>query len=96
MTGAKQYHARCPHLEGRPAETAMASQISRSNKRFHLKENRVADEVDQGDLESWLDQCEEQDAAAVVVCNYSRCRRVLLLDGGAEVLHDGVDGGDNR
>jgi len=95
MTGATQYHVRCPHLSDRPAETSMASQISASNKRRHLKEDRVAPDVSHADLEAWLDQCEEQDAGAVVVCNVQRCRRVLLVGGGVDqVLHKGVGGLD--
>jgi len=77
MAGAKQWRVKCPHVDDRPAETAMASEVSQNNKGYWAREGRVPDGVDAKQLGQIL----EDASGTIVVCN--ACRRVLELDGSA-------------
>ena len=79
MAGAKQWRVPCPHLDERPPETCMASEVTDSNKDHWRREDRVPDGVDASDLGDLLDHA----SGRVVVCN--SCRRVMQLDGSGGV-----------
>jgi len=82
MAGAKQWRVECPHIEDRPAETCMASEITANNKGHWAREDRVPDGVDADDLGDVL---ERTGGDTVVVCN--SCRRVLILGDEREVVY---------
>jgi len=82
MAGAKQWRIECPHIDERPRETCMASEITANNKGHWARENRVPDGVDAEDLKDVL---ERADGDTVVVCN--SCRSVLILGDEWEVVH---------
>lgn len=79
MVGAKQWRVPCPHLDERPRETCMASEVTDSNKDHWRREDRVPDGVDASDLGDLLDRA----SGRVVICN--SCRRVMQLDGSGGV-----------
>lgn len=86
-SGARQWRLPCPHLDGRPAERAMHSEVSQNNVRFFPKEDRVTSDVSQADLEDWLEQADHQ-SGSLVACN--QCRRVkIVVDGDIDVVHEG-------
>lgn len=65
----------------------MHSQVSRNNRQYFLEEDRVTDDVDLNQLDGWLQEADDTDAA-VLVCN--QCRRVKLVgDGDRDVRHGG-------
>jgi len=82
MTGAKQWRVECPHIEGRPGETCMASEVTANNKGLWAREDRVPEGVHADDLGDVL---KEADGDTVVVCN--SCRRVLILGDEREVVY---------
>jgi len=82
MAGAKQWRVKCPHIDGRPRETCMVSEITPNNKGYWAREGRVPDGVDADDLGDVLEQA---DGDTVVVCN--SCRRVMILGDEFEVVY---------
>ena len=82
MGGATQWRIECPHIEDRPSELCMASEVSANNKGHWARENRVPDGVDASDLGEVLEKADDD---PVVVCN--SCRRVIILGNEYEVVH---------
>ena len=82
MAGAKQWRVECPHIDERPGETCMASEVTANNKGLWAREDRVPEGVDADDLGDVL---EEAGGDTVVVCN--SCRRVLVLGDEREVVY---------
>lgn len=88
-SGARQWRIPCQHLDGRPAERAMHSEVTRSNLRFFASEARVTGDVSESELREWLTKAEKDDGS-LVVCN--DCRRVKITDrddGNRVVVHGG-------
>jgi hypothetical protein len=50
MAGAKQWRIKCPHLDGRPSDRAMASEVIDNNKGHWQREHRIPNGVDANDL----------------------------------------------
>lgn len=87
QSGARQWHVTCAHLDGRPSETAMHSEVSTNNHEYFPEEDRVTADVDAEQLREWLEQARDNDGP-LVVCN--QCRRVkIVLGGTTDVLHGG-------
>jgi hypothetical protein len=82
MGGAKQWRIKCPHIQDRPSETCMASEITANNKGHWAREDRVPEGVDADDLGNVL---ERADGDTGVVCN--SCRRVLILGDDRKVVY---------
>jgi hypothetical protein len=83
MAGAKQWRITCPHLDGRPSDRAMASEVTNNNKGHWQRENRIPQGVDASDLGVLL----ERYTGHVLVCNSSR--RVMTLSDGELTVHHG-------
>ena len=75
MVGAKQWRVPCPHVDERPGEVCMASEVTSSNRSHWRREDRIPDGIDASDLGDLL----ERASGTIVVCN--SCRRVMELDG---------------
>lgn len=85
-SGAHQWRVPCEHLDDRPSERAMHSEVSRNNLSFFVSERRVTEDVDEDDLRQWLDRAEAIDGA-LVFCNH--CKRGKIVAEGLEVVHEG-------
>lgn len=93
-SGASQWRVPCPHKEDQQGERSMGSEVSSANLSYFLEEQRVADDVDQEDLERWLGRARASDGS-LVVCN--ECRRVLIVaDGSWSVVHEGQPRGSTQ
>jgi hypothetical protein len=88
MAGARQWRLPCEHLdEDRAAERCMFSEVSSSNLKYFIKENRVADDISKSDLRDLYRRADQRDGN-LVVCN--SCDRIkIVVDADIETVHNG-------
>jgi hypothetical protein len=85
MAGATQWKAPCPHIEERPSDVCLHSEISWSNV-DKWESERLPEGVSESELRTLLTIF--VDDATIAVCN--SCRRINWIgSGGVEVLHSG-------
>jgi hypothetical protein len=92
MAGATQIKAPCPHVDDRPRDVCMHSEISQANA-DKWEAGRLPEGVGESELRELLDVL--KDDATVAVCN--SCRRInRIVADDVEVLHSGDPHFDDR